>query len=313
MPLPTLQNSLALFGLASFCLLVSAFRRRRSLPAVLESLRIGRWHYFLVGCAVAFLLSLPGHPLYNTGSLQRSLLAIGLTWVGFRAGLDFDFRQLRLLQRPLLGAELLRLSVTFALVFGFFLGLFYVAGENLSIRGGAQVAALSAAAISVSTRLTGFISLLTGRPTTPRTGPVAFIANPLALCFLGLLLPAFPTGEIHYLGPFLIVGYAPNLAVLLILGLLIGITVDFVLRAHKDGFRCTILAMAACAAYGGPSLQMDLPSIFVGFVGGVWVIDYWLINFLPLVVAHPFFLIAVDIPQVSKSSRSIACGIHIDN
>jgi hypothetical protein len=269
----TIQTTLALFGLASFCLLVSASRRRRSLPAIFESLRIGRWHYFLAGGAVAFLLASSGHPLHNPGSLQRSLLAIGLTWVGFRAGLDFDFRLLRLSQRSLLGGEILRLSVTFVLVFVLCIALTRLVGESLSIHDGAQVAALSAAAIAVSARLTGFISLLTARPTTPRAGPVAFIANPLALCFLGLLLPAFPTDEIHYLGPFPIVGYAPTLAVLLSLGLLIGITVDFVLRAHRDGFRCTILAMAACAAFSGPSLQMDLPTIFIGFVGGVWVIN----------------------------------------
>ncbi|MEE2754869.1 MAG: hypothetical protein VX910_12865, partial [Candidatus Latescibacterota bacterium] len=146
-------------------------------------------------------------------------------------------------------------------------------GDSLSIRSGARVAALSAAAIAVSARLTGFISKLTARPTTPRTGPVAFVANPLALCLLGLCLPAISASEFQYLGSFPVVGYAPTLVVSVSLGLLIGITVDFVLRAHRDGFRCTILAIAACAAFSGPSLQLNLPSIFVGFVGGVWVIN----------------------------------------
>ncbi len=264
---------LGLLGLAVLCLLVSAMRRRHTLPAILESLRIGRWHYLLVGCGTAYFLTASGHPLHRTGSLQRSLLAIALTWVGFRAGLDFDFRQLRLQHRALIGAELLRLSVTFVLVFGLGVALLGAAGESLSIQSGVQVVALSAAAIAVSARLSGFFSTLTGRPTSPKIGPAAFAANPLAICFLGLLFPSFAVDEIRYLGPFLIVGYAPTLAVLLSLGLLIGITVDFVLRAHRDGFRCTILAMAACAAFAGPSLQLDLPSIFIGFVGGVWVIN----------------------------------------
>jgi hypothetical protein len=256
----TLQTAIGLFALAGIGLLVSSYRLRANLPAILESLRIGRWHYFLAGCAAAYFVSASGHPLHKTGSLQRSLLAIGLTWVGFRAGLDFDFRQLRPLQKTILGAELLRLSATFLLVFGLCTLL-------------AQVVALSAAAIAVSARLTGFLSIQTARPTAPKAGPAAFAANPLALCFLGLLFPALASDEIRYLGPFLIVGYAPTLVVLLALGLLIGITVDFVLRAHRNGFRCTILAMAACAAFSGPSLQLNLPSIFIGFVGGVWVIN----------------------------------------
>ena len=269
----SLHTAIGLFALAGIALLVSSLRLRGNLPAILESLKIGRWHYFLAGCAVAYVVSSSGHPLHKTGSLQRSLLAIGLTWVGFRAGLDFDFRQLRPLQKSILGAELLRLSATFLLVFGLCTGLAHVAGAYLSIKSGAQVVALSAAAIAVSARLTGFISILTARPTAPKAGPAAFAANPLALCFLGLLFPALSSEEILYLGPFLIVGYAPTLVVLLALGLLIGITVDFVLRAHRDGFRCTILAMAACAAFSGPSLQLNLPSIFIGFVGGVWVIN----------------------------------------
>lgn len=273
MPLPDPKTTIGLLLLALTCLLVTTIRRRRSLPAILESLRIGRWHYFLVGCGVAALVTAGGQPMHVTGSLQRSLLAIGLTWVGFRAGLDFDFRQLRRIQRPVLGAEVLRLSITFALVFGLAIGLAHVFGERLAIRSGVLVAALGAACIAVSARLTGFVSLLTARPTAMKAGPAAFAANPLALCLLGLLLPAISPNAIHYLGTFLIVGYAPTLAVLLALGLLIGITVDFVLRAHRDGFRCTILAIAACAAFTGPTLQMDLPSIFVGFVGGVWVIN----------------------------------------
>ena len=268
-----LQNILGLLGLAALSILISAIRRRHTLPAILESLRMGRWHFFIGGCAVAFFLTDSGDPLQKIGSLQRSLLAIGLTWVGFRAGLDFDFRRLRLNRNSLLVGELVRLTVTFTLVFSLSIALASVLGQSLSIKSGAQVAALSAAAIAVSARLAGFISMLTARPTTPRAGPAAFAANPLALCLLGLFLPAFSTGEFQYLGPFLVVGYAPTLTVLVSLGLLIGITVDFVLRAHRDIFRCTVLAMAACAAFSGPSLQMNLPSIFIGFVGGVWVIN----------------------------------------
>jgi len=193
--------------------------------------------------------------------------------VGFRAGLDFEFRRLRVDKVSLLAGELLRLFITFTLVFGLSMALANMFGDSLSIRSGARVAALSAAAIAVSARLTGFISMLTARPAAPRTGPVAFAANPLAICLLGLFLPAFSANEFQYLGPFPVAGYAPTLAVLVSLGLLIGITVDFVLSAHRDGFRCTILAMAACAAFSGPCLQLNLPSIFIGFVGGVWVIN----------------------------------------
>jgi len=269
----TLQTTVGLFGLTSLCILLLRLRRRHSLPAILESLRTGRWHYFLVGCVAAFLFKSSGHPLQQTGSLQRSLLAIGLTWVGFRAGLDFEFERFKVEKKSMLVGEILRLFVSFTLVFGLSMALAIFFGDSLSIRSGARVAALSAAAIAVSARLTGFISKLTARPTTPRTGPVAFVANPLALCLLGLCLPAISASEFQYLGSFPVVGYAPTLVVSVSLGLLIGITVDFVLRAHRDGFRCTILAIAACAAFSGPSLQLNLPSIFVGFVGGVWVIN----------------------------------------
>ena len=157
--------------------------------------------------------------------------------------------------------------------FGLSMAMANLFGESLSIRSGARVAALSAAAIAVSARLTGFSSTQNARPTVPRARPMAFVANPLALCLLGIFLPAFSASEFQYLGSLLVVRYGPTLVVLVLLGLLIGITVDFVLRAHRDVFRCTFLAMAACAAFSGPSLQLNLPSIFVGFVGGVWVIN----------------------------------------
>ena len=69
--------------------------QRYGLPATFESLRGGRWHFFVLGAATVLIMSHQCFPLHSYTPALKGLLGIGLTWIGFRAGLDFDFRQLQ--------------------------------------------------------------------------------------------------------------------------------------------------------------------------------------------------------------------------
>ena len=73
--------------------------------------------------------------------------------------------------------------------------------------------------------------------------------------------------------PFTFVGYTSTLALLTGLGFLMGIVLDFIFRTHRDGLRCTYLTTGVIAAIGGLCLQFRIPGVFIGFLGGAWLIN----------------------------------------
>ena len=66
--------------------------KRRNLPTFVDSLRDGRFHYFLLGLVLS--LPLQGHEqLFRFGEgLRYTVLGMGLVWLGFQTGLEFEIR-----------------------------------------------------------------------------------------------------------------------------------------------------------------------------------------------------------------------------
>ena len=219
------------------------------------------------------VVSLLEFPIKEATPLLRGLLGIGLTWIGFRAGLDFDFRQLQQANRGLVRNEIILLLAVFVVLFALLAILLPSISGLLSIDRGIYLTVLVLSVIGLTARSSGFFGVSTGRPIVPVASAVSFMANPAAVLLLGLLYPILATPSLNRLGPLRITGYLPTIAVLIFLGLLLGIMVDFVFRAHRNGQRCTFLTLSACAAIAGPCLQLGFPVIVAGFAGGVWVIN----------------------------------------
>ena len=246
---------------------------RYGLPATFESLRGGRWHFFVLGGSIMMVVSMLDFPVRQATPLLRGLLGIGLTWIGFRAGLDFDFRQLQQANRGLVRSEIALLLTAFLALFTILAILLPPFSGLLSIGSGIYLTVLVLSVIGLTARSSGFFGVGTGKPIVPVASAVSFMANPAAVLLLGLLYPMLATPSLNRLGPLRITGYLPTIAVLIFLGLLLGMMVDFVFRAHRNGQRCTFLTLSACAAVAGPCLQLGFPVIVAGFVGGVWVIN----------------------------------------
>jgi len=247
--------------------------QRYGLPAIFESLRGGRWHFFVLGAATVLIMSHQGFHLHSYTPALKGLLGIGLTWIGFRAGLDFDFRQLQQANPGQVRTEVILLMVSFVALFSVLSILVPPASPQLVDDGFTYVAVLVLSVIGLTARSSGFFGVGTGKPIAPVASPVSFMANPAAVLLLCLLYPVVSTPSLGLIGPFRVTGYLPTIAVLASLGLLLGIMVDFVFRAHRNGQRCTFLTLSACAAITGPCLQLGFPVIVAGFVGGVWVIN----------------------------------------
>ncbi len=247
--------------------------QRHGLPATFESLRGGRWHFFILGGGAVFLITEFAFPVASARPLFRGLLGIGLTWIGFRAGLDFDFRRLQQANRGQVRREVILLLAAFLSLFVVLALLIPPVSAFLSIDRGVYVAVLVLSVIGLTARSSRFFGVTTGKPIAPVASAVSFMANPTAVLLLGILYPVVATPSLSHLGPFRIAGYLPTIAVLIFLGLLLGMMVDFVFRAHRNGQRCTFLTLSACAAIAGPCLQLGFPVIVTGFVGGVWVIN----------------------------------------
>ncbi len=241
---------------------------RHNLPIPIDSLRMGRLHYALLGIFVGLFLPKEEALFLLFEGLRDSLIGIALTWFGFQTGLNFDLGRFRTHPSRQFLAEGVGALVTFLLVFlGVMAGrpllnTYLGVGDNLTL------VALLLGVFATSFR--------TPEPVFYRRKkilPSSICANPIALILFGAVFPFVGGNTVLQLGSFTAVGYTNNLFILIGLGLLLGITLDFIFYAHRDGLRCIYLTVGMTAAIGGLCLHLQIPGIFVGFIGGGWLIN----------------------------------------
>jgi hypothetical protein len=241
---------------------------RYEFPAFVNSLRIGRLHYLLIGIGLGICLPADADLLSLFGKLRTSLVGVALVWFGLCAGLSFDFRTIR--KHPPIDviSALTRAGCTFVLVVLGVLASASLFRSHLGVPDGILPMGVLLAALSTTFRFPEPVLRLQGRPSPP-----TLCTNPVAIVLFGVLFPMVSPDAVIQLGPFTSVGYTGTLAILLGLGLLLGIALDFVFHAHKDPSRCIILLAGLVAAIGGPCLHLQIPAVFVGGVGGAWLIN----------------------------------------
>ena len=242
--------------------------RRYEFPAFVNSLRIGRLHHLLIGIGLGICLPSDAEFLSLFDKLRYSLTGIALVWFGLCAGLSFDFRTIRKHPPVNILSALSRAGCTFALVVLGVVAAASVFRAHLGIPDGILPIGILLAAFSTTFRFPEPVLRLQGRPSLPR-----LCTNPVAIVLFGILFPMVSGDTVIQLGSFTAVGYPSTIAILLGSGLLLGIALDFVFHAHKDPSRCMLILAGIVAAIGGPCLHLQIPAIFVGFVGGGWLIN----------------------------------------
>jgi len=269
----TLQSAIGLLGLVAVFLAGTAIVRRCTLPATLESVREGRWHFLLAGGLLALVLPQAADLSLREGLLLRGLIGIGLVWIGFHTGLELDYRVLQSHDPRRLAGESLRLLLAFGIAFAVARLVLPAVGPPLGIEAAPAPTALLMASLAVCARSAGFFALATRRPARVVPGPAALLAGPLAIVLLAFLLPLYSSDSLHRLGPLIILGYGRVAGLAVAMGLLLGVLVDFAFRAQRDIARGLFVAFGAMVAVSGICLEFRLPGLAVGLLAGLWVIN----------------------------------------
>ncbi len=242
----------------------SRFFERHNIPAPLDSLRMGQLHHLLLGIFIGLFFPSNNALVHLFEGLRYSLVGIALVWFGFQAGLNFDLQRFRTHPPRQLLSETIQAVGTFLLVFLGVIASRPLLNTYLGVEKDITLVALLLGAFATTLRTPIF-------HWRKKTLSPSVCANPVGLILFGLLFPL--VGENTVLRPLILVGYANTLAILAGLGLLLGITLDFIFHAHKESLRCIYLSVGIIAAIGGPCLPLQTPGIFVGFVGGGWLIN----------------------------------------
>ena len=242
--------------------------RRYEFPAFVNSLRTGSLHHLLIGIGLGICLPTDADLASLFDQLRYSLTGIALVWFGLCAGLSFDFRTIRRHSPVRILSSLSRAGCTFVLVVIGVAAAAFVFRAHLGVPDGILPMGVLLAAFSTTFRSPEPVLRLQGRPFLP-----TLCTNPVAIILFGVLFPMVSGDMVIQLGSFTAVGYTSTFVILLGLGLLLGIALDFVFHAHKDPSRCIFILAGILAAIGGPCLHLEIPAIFVGFVGGGWLIN----------------------------------------
>jgi hypothetical protein len=99
------------------------------------------------------------------------------------------------------------------------------------------------------------------------------LANVIAVLFLGLASPLFSHTFSMPSDTLSLLGLSRNLPLLLIVGLLGGMALDFVLRAHRQIRRGVGLAFGIVIILSGLSHTLSIPALTVGLIAGIWLVN----------------------------------------
>ena len=271
-----MEFALGILATLLVCLLGEAVFERRLLPEPINSLRTCRLHYLLLGLLAGMLFPEKDLLFSLFDRMRHSLIAIGVVWLGFESGLTFIVERLRIYSLKQGLSDGVQMLCAFLLM----VIAVTVAGPtldtHLGVKDNVGLVALVLGTLAITHRV---IEPVRGR--RDASLPHASIstirlpapANPVALVLLGVLFPLFRGNAIVKVGPVMSGGYGGTLIAAMSVALLMGIALDFVFRAHRDGLRCLYLTAGIISIAGGVCLHFQVPGIFVGFAGGAWLIN----------------------------------------
>ncbi len=260
-------------GFGTFFFGRELFRRTPPYP-LLDSLRLGRLHYLIVGVLVGLFFP-KADALFQPFDLVRSnCIGAILLWVGLQTGLSANLQHLRNA-----GLSGIYAQVAGALATGGFAILAVLASDetlyrDLGLVQNLPIAAVLLASFALATRLPAPFFQWPNRGLPHRISgqdlPLSNIAAMVILCVafpLTAAQPIFSFGNQTFIGPM-------GMALLMLgLGVAGGVALDFSFRSHRTGSRAMSLVMGIAIALFGLSQAPGLPALGVGFLAGAWLIN----------------------------------------
>ena len=260
-------------GFGAFFFIQKIFRWMPPYPLI-DSLRTGRAHYLLLGVLVGMFFSEAGEVFHLFEVVRYNCIGTILLWIGLQAGLSTDLQNLRDH-----GISVIYSQTAVVLATGGFTVLAAFASGLILYRylGLLQNLPLAIALITSFALTARFPTPFFQWPNRPIPNPVPGqnlpFGNIAALAVLCIAFPPLSENPIFYLGSLPFIG-ATGIAVLMLgTGVVGGIALDFSFRSHRTGARALSLVLGIVIALSGLCHAPGLPSLAVGFLSGIWLIN----------------------------------------
>lgn len=247
------------------------FRRYALLPP-LDSLRLGRVHYLLLGILVGVFFPENDSVFRPFEMVRYSLIGAILLWIGLQTGLTTDLQRLRSQDLSRVYAQIIivlttvAFSILAALASGTILYNHLGLNQNLSL----AIVLLTCFAITVRFPDPLFHGTNSALPSPTPHLPVGNIA---ALVVLSASFPFVAENPAFYIGNMAFVGTLGFALLTAGLSLSGGIALDFAFRSHRTGSRALSVAFGIVITLSGLSQAPGLPALSVGFLAGAWLIN----------------------------------------
>ena len=260
-------------GFGAFFLGQKIFRWLPPYPLI-DSLRIGRAHYLLLGVLVGMFFSEADEVFRLFEVVRYNCIGAILLWIGLQTGLSTDLQNLRDHGLSVIYSQTAVVLATggFAVLAAFASGsiLYRYLGllQNLPL----AIVLLTCFALTVRFP-TPFLQWANRPIPTSVPGQNLPLGNIAAMAVLCIAFPPLAENPIFYLGNLPFIG-ATGIALLMLgAGVVGGIALDFSFRSHRTGARALSLVLGIVIALSGLCQAPGLPSLAVGFLSGIWLIN----------------------------------------
>ena len=240
---------------------------------LIDSLRIGRAHYLLLGVLIGMFFPKPMR--YFTclsGAIQLHRCHFTVDWL--QTGLSTDLQNLRDHGTSVIYSQTAVVLATggFTVLAAFASGL--ILYRYLGLLQNLPLAIVLLTSFALTARFpTPFFQW----PNRPIPNPVPVqnlpLGNIAAMAVLCLAFPPLAENPIFYLGNLPFIGVVGIALLMLGAGVVGGIALDFSFRSHRTGARALSLVLGIVIALSGLCQAPGLPSLAVGFLSGIWLIN----------------------------------------
>ena len=241
---------------------------------LIDSLRIGRVHYLLLGVLIGMFFPKTNEVFHLFEVVRYNCIGAILLWIGLQTGLSTDLQNLRDHGNSVIYSQTSVVLATggFTVLAAFASGL--ILYRYLGLLQNLPLAIVLLTSFALTARFPAPFFQWPNRP-IPNPVPVQNLplGNIAAMAVLCLAFPPLAENPIFYLGNLPFIGVAGIALLMLGAGVVGGIALDFSFRSHRTGARALSLVLGIVIALSGLCQAPGLPSLAVGFLSGIWLIN----------------------------------------
>ena len=260
-------------GFGAFFLGQKFFRWMPPYPLI-DSLRMGKAHYLLLGVLIGMFFPETDEVFHPFEVLRYNCIGAILLWIGLQTGLSTDLQNLRDHGISAFYSQTVVVLATggFTVLAAFASGL--ILYRYLGLLQNLPLAIVLLTSFALTIRFPTPFFQWPNRPfPNPVSGQNLPLGNIAAMAVLCIAFPPLAENPIFYLGSLPFIGAVGIALLMLGAGVVGGIALDFSFRSHRTGARALSLVLGIVIALSGLCQAPGLPSLVVGFLSGLWLIN----------------------------------------